>query len=179
MCKDYLCFCVECFDLCFWISTFVVPVITYIVIQGLRPRLSITALRIEDTRLKVKVTNKSYFFDANNLRIEICIYNKQNGYTYHFEPDHTDFLILPSRSFFLNKDATKVFVSRKAAESAIIILNEERDKDDKKDKNQSEYTPFTGYSNLIAMLNEGYKVRVRCHAYHSFSGLGKSFEKTF
>jgi hypothetical protein len=173
MCKDYLCFCVDCFNACFWISTFVVPVITYIVIQGLRPRLSITALSIEDTRLKVKVVNKSYFFDANNLRIEICIYNKQNGYTYHFEPDHTDFLILPCRSFFFNKDATKVFVSRKVAESALIILNGERV------ENQIAYTPLTGFKELITMLGDGYKVRVRCHAYHSFSGLGKSFEKTF
>jgi hypothetical protein len=173
MCKDYLCFCVECFDVCFWISTVIVPIITYLVIQGLRPRLSITALIVENTRLKVKVTNRSYFFDSNNLRIEICIHNKQNGYTYHFEPDHTDFLILPNRSLFFKKDSTKVFVSRKAAESALIILNDQRV------ANQVEYTPFTGFAKLIDMLNEGYKVRVRCHAYHSFSGLGKSFEKLF
>lgn len=32
---------------------------------------------------------------------------------------------------------------------------------------------------MMEKINFGYKIRVRCHAYDSFSGLGKSFEKNF
>lgn len=173
MSKDYFCFCVDCFDICFWISTIIVPFLTYLVIQKLRPWLNISALSISDKCIKVKVSNKSYFFDANNIRIEICIFNKAEGFTFHFEPDHTDFLILPCHSFFRNKDNTKTFASRKIAESALIILNEENE------EGNDDYDKITGFDELLKMLNDGYKVRVRCHAYHSFSGLGKSFEQIF
>ena len=76
-------FCSDCFNVCFWISTFIIPLITYIVIQKLRPRLEITSFIKEDKCIKVKVINKSRCFDANNLRIEFCIFNEVLGFTYH------------------------------------------------------------------------------------------------
>jgi hypothetical protein len=172
MCNKTFSICLDCFDMCFWISTFIVPLVTYIVIQKLRPRLEITSLIKEDKCIKVKVINKSRFFAANNLRIEICIFNEVLGFTYHFKPDHIDFLILPNKGWIFKKDNSKAFVCRKPSESAMILLKEES-----RNINLSEHV---GFDMLLIKLNdEGYKLRVRCHAYHSFSGLGKSFEKIF
>jgi hypothetical protein len=147
-----------------------VPIITYLVIQKLRPRLSISCLQINERYLKIKVTNTSNFFDVNNIRVEICVFNEFEGWTYHFEPDHSDFLIIPHSNFFYKNDTTKIFVTRKASESALLILNEEE---------QENFDAITGFNELTSMLDNNCKVRVRCHAYHSFSGLGKSFEKVF
>ena len=120
----------------------------------------------------MRVINKSNCFDANNLRIEICIFNETLGFTYHFTPDHIDFLILPSRRWIFKKDNSKTFVCRIPSESAMILLIEES-----RNINLSEQAGFDML--LLKLNNEGYKLRVRCHAYHSFSGLGKSFEKIF
>lgn len=149
--------------MCFWISTVVGPLITFLIIYGLRPKLSISCLQIEDGCIKVSVLNRSCFFDAVNLRIEMCVVEEGNNYTYHFEPDHTEFLILPSR--WCKRDNKKTFVTRHASKSALIVLQED-------DASQ-------GFSLLKEKLDAGGKIRVRCHAYHSFSGLGKAFEKVF
>lgn len=96
----------------------------------------------------------------------MCVFNKKEGITYHLEPDHIDFLILPSSGFFRKKDNSKIFVARHASDSAMPFL-------------MPCETKKEGFSKLINLLNDGYHLRVRCHAYHSFSGLGKSFEKIF
>lgn len=36
-----------------------------------------------------------------------------------------------------------------------------------------------GFLDLKIRIEKGYKIRFRCHATHSFSGLGKSFEEIF
>jgi len=166
-----VCFCWndECFNICFWISTFIVPFITFFVIQGLRPRLCISCLQVTDHCVKVSVSNRSWFFDANNVRIEICVVERETNYTYHFKPDHSEFLILPCR--IGKRDNTKKFVTRQASQSALIILRVE-------EENQN-LSATEGFSKLKDKLNTGGEIRVRCHAYHSFSGLGKSFEKVF
>lgn len=171
MCKNYLCFYVECFNPCFWISTFLVPIITYLVIQGLRPRLSISALEKQPDCIKISIINKSLFFDANNLRIEVCVFNKNEGFTYHFEPDHPEFLILPAQGIIFKRDNTKKFVCRKASNSAMYHLKLEAD--------NGNLTDEEGFQMLMDKTKHNYKIRVRCHAYHSFSGLGKSFENVF
>lgn len=125
----------------------------------------------KDDAIKVKVINKSWFFYAHNLKVELCIYNKQEGTTYHFQPDHVDFLILPNKGWFNKRDNTKMFVSRAASPSALVHL--------KLEPNNKNLTPEEGFLELIKKMKNGYKIRFRCHATHSFSGLGKSFEKTF
>jgi hypothetical protein len=125
----------------------------------------------EEGYLKFSVSNESRLFDVNNLRIEVCVFNPEESFTYHFKPDHTEFLILPSKGFFGKKIKSKKFVCRQAAESAMIIL--------RKDEYNENLTKEEGFSRLIEKTNFGYKIRVRCHAYDSFSGLGKSFEKIF
>lgn len=165
----YFCIDSSCFDLCFWISTFVVPISTFFIIRLLRPRLIINKLQINNNELKVTLVNRSKFFSINNIRIEICVFNKAEGFTYHFEPEHLDFLILPSRGIFKSRDNKKTFISRKPSESAMINLRQTNP--------NISYTE--GYNQLIEMLNDSYKVRVRCHGYNSFSGLGRSFEAIF
>jgi hypothetical protein len=128
--------------------------------------LKIQKLKTSSNELKIEIQNKSKFFDVNNIRIEICLFTKDRGYTYHFEPDHTDFLILPCIGVFNRKDNTKTFVARKASESAMIILRQ----------SNPNITPEEGFNSLIEMLNDSYKIRVRCHGYNSFSGLGRSLE---
>lgn len=45
---------------------------------------------------------------------------------------------------------------------------------------ENNFTDEEIFSRMFEMYKkDGYSVRVRCHAYHSFSGLGKSFEKIF
>jgi hypothetical protein len=168
--KDF-CFCIDsaCFDLCFWISTFVVPISTFFIIRLLRPRLIINKSQININELKIEVVNRSKFFDVNNIRIEICVFNKAEGFTYHFEPEHADFLILPSRGIFRLQDNAKTFIARKASESAMIILRQAN----------PNITYEEGFNELIEMLNDSYIIRVRCHGYNSFSGLGRSFEAIF
>lgn len=159
----------QCFDFCFWVSTFIMPFLTYLVIQKLRPRLQICSLIKEKDAIKIMVKNKSWFFYVHNIKVEICIYNKENGFTYHFEPDHIDFLILPNKGWFNKRDNSKTFVSRSASTSAMVHL--------KLETNNQNLTQEEGFARLLE--KQGYKIRFRCHASHSFSGLGKSFEKIF
>jgi hypothetical protein len=133
------------------ISTFIVPFLTYLIIQKLRPRIDIISFIKDEDCIKVKVVNNSRYFDANNLRIEICAITQDNDETktIHIDPDRNDFLILPKRGWFCKKDNTRIFNCSSDVQS------------------------------VIEKLKNGSKLRVRCHAYHSFSGLGKSFEKIF
>lgn len=150
MCLNSI-FCSNCYNVCFWISTFLVPFLTYLIIQKLRPRIEISSFLMDEKSIKVKVLNKSRCFDANNLRIEICAITQDNDETktIHIDPDRNDFLILPKRGWFCKKDNTRIFNCSSDVQS------------------------------VIEKLKNGSKLRVRCHAYHSFSGLGKSFEKIF
>ena len=161
----------SCFNLCFWISTFIVPFIVYLVLQKLRPRLKISKLEVKSDSIKVTVTNQSRLFFAHNLRVEMCLYNDNEGYTYHLKPDHDAFLILPSRGWFKKRDNAKVFVSREASYSAKEIL--------KRESGNEELTPKEAFDLLIQKLAKGYKIRFRCHAEHSLTGLGRSFEQVF
>jgi len=105
------------------------------------------------------------------MKVEMCIYNKRTGYTFHFEPDHVDFLVLPNKGWIHKRDNTKTFVSRTASPSALVHL--------KLETNNKNLTPKEGFVELVEKLSEACKIRFRCHVTHSFSGLGKSFEKIF
>ncbi|MBU3658416.1 MAG: hypothetical protein FGM14_00970 [Flavobacteriales bacterium] len=171
MCHKSISICYDCVDLCFWISTFIVPFLTYLIIQKLRPRIEITSFIKDEDCIKVKVVNKSRCFDANNLRIEICAITqeKDEAKTIHLDPDRNDFLILPRRGWFCKKDNSRTF--------KCTIINEHRTKLLKIARTKS--SQKESVNSVMEKLNNGYKLRVRCHAYHSFSGLGKSFEKIF
>jgi hypothetical protein len=76
---------------------------------------------------------------------------------------------LPNKGWLNKKDNSKTFVSRSASSSALVYL--------KLETNNQNLSPEEGFAMLLEKL--GYKIRFRCHATHSFSGLGKSFEKIF
>ena len=164
-------FCADCFNICFWLEILIVPAIVYFITQRLRPKIKILTPQIDNDNLRVPVENLSKFFDAHNLRIEICAYHRGSGYTYHFEPYHIDFLILPHKGYCQDVDNEKTFKSYSAAVSACRLLEI--------DFNNAN----AGFAELIALTklqgDKNYCIRVRCHACHSFSGLGKSFEQIF
>lgn len=171
---DQFCLCIDsqCFDTCFWISTFIVPIITFFLIRFFRPKLRIDGLTInQKENFKFKIQNKSRFIDVNNLRVEVCIINPTTKYTYHFQPDHSDFLILPSKGIFSKRDNEKIFVCMHASKSALAAIRREVENEN--------LTEDQAFLIMMEKINFGYKIRVRCHANDSFSGLGKSFEKNF
>ena len=141
-----------------WVISILFTVLTYYIIYSLKPKLEIESICILDKAIKVKVVNKGRF-DAVNLRIEICAFNSVNNITSHFAVDHTNFLILPSGK--KGQGNTKYFKTNRTSRIYLTRNN-------KKDK----------YFSLLEKVQSGkLNVRVRLHAYHSFSGLGRAFEK--
>ena len=146
-------------DLLFFISSIffsvILVLITYVIIYKLKPNLSIESASInEDTnKLMIKVENKG-LFSAVNIQFEACsvLQREDNDdTTKYFNFDKVNLLILPSIN---NKNYSDNFRHFKTKD----IL----DKDE-----------------LEKLSNMDRYLRVRVHAYHSFSGLGKAFEKNF
>lgn len=137
-----------------------IGVLPYFVIYSLKPKLKIDSICVCNRTIKIKVLNIGKF-DAFNLRIEVCAYDAKEKQTFHFKLDQSDFLILPSKR--RNSDNSKIFNTVGISSSAEPFI-EGNTQEEKLDR-------------LIRYINNGFKVRVRIHAYHSFSGLGKSFEK--
>lgn len=142
------------------VTTIVMTLGWPIILFRLKPNLDIESVDKNVDTLKIKVKNIGCF-DALNLRIEACYIPTGTDFTCHFETDKVDFLILPkknkntqicSRDFKINSvsESTKNFeICRK-------------------------------YDELLKKLvNKQGIIRVRVHAYHSFSGFGKAFEQIF
>lgn len=144
-----------------WIIAAFLALLPYIIIYKLKPNLFIKSICVTDNIIKVKVLNMGYF-DAVNLRIEVCAYDQNQKYTFHFKIDTNEFLILSSGK--KGKDNSKIFKINDISESAAFHIPGQTNKDK--------------FNCLIERINNNtYKVRVRIHAYHSFSGLGKAFEE--
>ena len=150
----------DCWNPCQTISiiiTLIVAILPYIVIYSLRNNLEIVCANYEKTekKLRIKVVNNGKF-DAVNIRIEACAYDEVNKYTYHFKIDHSEFLNIKGDK--KTNDTEKIFKSDSISESA---------------KNYGET-----FDSLISKIKSGeYKLRVRIHSFHEFSGLGKAKEK--
>ncbi|MFZ4400268.1 MAG: hypothetical protein ACOYO1_09555 [Bacteroidales bacterium] len=150
----------NCWDPCQTISiiiTLIVAILPYIVIYSLRNNLEIVCASYDksEKNLRIKVVNNGRF-DAVNIRIEACAYDEENKFTYHFKIDHSEFLNIKGDK--KKNDTEKIFKSDSISETA---------------KNYGET-----FDSLIAKINsDKYKLRIRIHSYHSFSGLGKAIEK--
>lgn len=134
-----------------------ITLLTYAIVYSLKPKLQIVCACWDSGKNQIKIKIKNIGrWDAVNLRIEVCAVDINKRYTYHFEVDHNEFLILPSGRN--GKDNVKTFKVSDVAESV-------------KKYNIS-------YDYLILKLTRNkYKLRVRVHSYHSFSGLGKAEEE--
>lgn len=117
------------------------------------PNLKIDSASHDKNSNKIKIKNLEKF-SAANLRVEACAINLETESTVHFKIDQSDFLILPGKK--KGQDNLKTF--------RIISLS------DSAPTNK----PF---DNVISDIESGkYKMRVRIHSTHDFSGLGKADE---
>lgn len=150
----------DCWNPCQTISiiiTLIVAILPYIVIYSLKNNLEIVCANYDKTekKLRIKVVNNGKF-DAVNIRIEACAYDEEKKFTYHFKIDHSEFLIIKGDK--KTNDTEKIFKSDSISESA---------------ENYGET-----FDSLISKIKSGeYKLRVRIHSFHEFSGLGKAKEK--
>lgn len=137
------------------LSAIFVTILSYAIIYSLKPKLDFNCILINDKSIRVNVTNRGRF-SAVNVRIEICALDQPKGYTYHFDVDQSEFLIIPSKK--LGRDNSKIF--------KVIGFTPSIETEDE------------SYESLMDKVKKNqYKLRVRIHGYHSFSGLGKAFEK--
>ncbi|HQC04662.1 MAG TPA: hypothetical protein PLB75_04175, partial [Paludibacteraceae bacterium] len=124
---------------------------------SLRPYLKIEIVSDKSNNYKiyVKVINNGCS-DAVNLRIEAAFVKKdeKKDITYHLKPNMEDFLILPSKYHSISEEYFRIFSIT-----------------DKKGKR---------FENATGCITEKLGIlRIRVHAYHSFSGFGKAFEQKF
>lgn len=109
--------------------------------------------------IKVKVYNMSKCWSAINLRTEICIVHGK--YTYHFDLDRQDFIILPKRGSLTDSNE-RTYICYK--------LNDFT----------ARRTCYTTCNQMLEYLkNKNYYFRVRVHATHEFTGLGRAFDAKF
>ncbi len=131
-------------------------------LRSLKPHLEINNPEF-DSKLKIieiPIKNKSKFYVATKISIEVAVI--EGDKTYHLETDFKDFAFLPP----LIKNDTTISNIRKFKAYKISNFLET-----KYDMN---------FENVIEILkNKDVRLRVRLHSTHSFSGLGKTFEKTF
>jgi len=125
----------------------------------LKPKLGIKSCELEEGTLKIGVKNKGRY-NAINLKFEVCAINNKNQ-TFHFKSDRDEFLILPGCRK-CNNDTVRYFKIRKLAESAEYYIDD-----------------FNSLINLLIEPTNNFKIRVRFHAAHEYSGFGKSFEQYF
>lgn len=139
------------------IITIGITLLTYIIIYSLKPNLRIKQAKIDGDKIRVEVVNEGNY-SAVNVRIEICAFDKENRFSWHFDTDHKDFLIIPSKC--KGRDNEKTFKT--------IGFIPKPD------------TSAENYESLIRKLSEKkLELRVRLHSYHSLSGLGSAREKIF
>lgn len=139
------------------IITIILTILPYFILfYILRPKLDVICAHVDkpSESIKIKVVNAGRF-DAVNIRIEACAIDADNRFTYHFQIDHNEFLILPKKS--------KVTDNEKVFRTTGVF--------------DSPYHNETSNSLISKLISDGYKLRVRIHSYNSLSGLGKAEEK--
>ena len=132
-----------------------------IYLYSLRPKIIIANPSISEQNknkcINVPILNDSTIFRASRILIEIAIVQKE--YTYHLKSDIQDFAFLPRKR--KNEDPKRVFKAYKPNDFLTTVFDFDMDK-------------------LLVILNQpDSTLRIRVHATHSFSGLGKAFEQNF
>lgn len=143
------------FNLIEFIASLVVTIILTIIIYYLKPRVRINCACYDSNInvIKINVENNGYF-DAVNLRLEACAFNKDSRQTIHLKLEQFEFLILPNKK---SEDNSKIF--------KIISVE---------DFSQQ----YGSYEEIIENIrNNNWQLRIRLHSYHSFSGFGKAEER--
>jgi hypothetical protein len=143
-------------------SGLTVTIITYALIFSIRPKLEIKNFvnLVDDKYISFVIINKGWC-KAINIKIEACAIYKtdENSFqTYHFEIDHFDFIMIDAVKG--DSDNAKRFNIRELGESAIRF--------------NKTYDQI-----LNDLLQQKSTLRIRYHALHELSWLGKGFEENF
>lgn len=148
-----------CKDWIILLIGFLFTIVWAVFVFNLKPQLNVTTPTIEENpklHLKIPVINIGKFCNANDIKIEVAVL--EGGFTYHFEIDFKEYVLIPVRSY---GDPEKAFKAIKPNEIT------------------SELYGLT-MAELIKMSTKSEnKLRIRLHANHSWTGLGKSFEFKF
>lgn len=135
-----------------------VTLVTYAILYSMRPKLLIESINLNDGNLKITIDNQTKK-SVENFRMEVCGYSETLGYTYHFDLDFPSFLMLPSKQE--QEDTTKTFKTNSILESTMV-----------------EYGVNFDYV-INEIKNNHLNLRIRFHANHSLSGLGRSFQEIY
>jgi hypothetical protein len=153
------CLCNECLLGCNdWIMVgigFLTTTFWAIIVYSLKPNIKIHQPKVETINRRpiilVPVENCSPYFKATRIHLEVAII--EGGFTYHLKTDVNDFAYIPRKK---EGDNIRTFKAYQ--------LNEFL----------TECHPEVQLSDLI---NSNHKIRIRIHATHPFSGLGKCYEE--
>ncbi|MEY4522043.1 MAG: hypothetical protein RIT10_1228 [Bacteroidota bacterium] len=152
----------DCDDWILFVLGIIVSIGWALFIYTLRPKVRIGIPQISKVKDKsiivIPVENLKKHSKATRILIEICVIKE--GYTYHLISDSNDFAYIPKMDD--KEDNIRMF--------KVYKLN----------GFLTEVYPEIAYETIMEYLqNKESKLRVRIHATHSFSGLGKTFEKIF
>lgn len=152
------------------IEWFIGVITTFALIFWFRAKIRVNEIFIKTDKkgkrkIKIPVLNNSYLFYATNVIIEVAII--EGDYSYHFELDRKEFILIPTKCFRNNCNANeRTFQTLDFDENTYRAMNVVK----------SEMYYFSIFSSLV---KENTKVRVRIHANHEFTNFGKAFEFNF
>lgn len=136
---------------------FLTTVFWALIVYSLKPNLKIHQPELsfinERPVIKIPIENCSLLFRVTRIQLETAIL--ENGFTYHLKTDMNDFAFIPTKKKGDNK---RIFTAYRLSEFL------------------TECYPHIPYDDLIKSKP---KIRIRIHATHPFSGLGKCFEEIF
>jgi hypothetical protein len=157
-----ICLCQDCFwgydD---WIMVgigFLTTVFWALILYSLKPKLKIHQPKrvVLNSRsiINIPVENQSSIFRATRIHLEVAILD-DNLQTYHLKTDVNDFAFIPIKK---DGDPERTFKAYKFSDFL------------------TECQPNIRFEDLI---DSKLKIRIRLHATHPFTGLGKCFENDF
>jgi len=151
--------CIE--NLFFTFLGFFLSVVWAIFLYLKRPKLKITSVEKDDKKLIVRIDNTGKR-SAINLNIEAC--GLKSNKTYHFEIDKGGFIALPPKrkKYLIHEEYFRKF--------KVVSF----------DKSMKDYNDdYNEFIEELALNKTCIKLRIRIHAYDSFTGFGKFFEQKF
>ena len=159
MCHQINC-CIDCKDWLILLIGFVLSIGWALFIYTLRPKLKIgqpEISKLDNKSIVIPVENLKCISKASKISIEVAVVKGE--YTYHFKTDINDFAFIHAKKS--GQDNIRKFKAYDVNDYLQNVLQ-------------------YNYDKLIKILNEPEaKLRVRIHATHSFSGLGRTFERCF
>ena len=136
-------------------------VTTFVLIYLFRASIMVNRITVMENRIKIPVTNKSCFFAATNVIVEVAIV--ENDQSFHFKLDRNVFILIPKKCCTCNNQKNeRTFKTLDFEDNTIGLMN----------------INLT-YDSFLNNIPENTKLRIRIHANHEFTNFGKAFEFNF